>query len=98
MNSLTQTAYSFFQLVPDGASAGEGPLSVVAHGQGRAGVGEAFIHICRGQNTGHTDAASDSKTITQHSKCGPRAQLCEVSWGPRDQWDTPFIPKGLPAY
>lgn len=33
-----QIAYSFFQLVPDRASADKGSLSIVACGQGRAGA------------------------------------------------------------
>lgn len=33
-----QIAYPFFQLVPHWASAGEGSLSIVARGQGWAGV------------------------------------------------------------
>lgn len=52
MNSLTQIAYSFFQLVPNRAFAGIGSLSIVARGQGWAEVQEAFVHICRGEKTG----------------------------------------------
>lgn len=68
MNSLTQVAYSFFQLVPNWAFADIRSLSIVARGQGWAGVQEAFIHVCRGEKTkqSHMEAVADGKTRIQY--------------------------------
>lgn len=74
-NSLTQIAYPFFQLVPHWASAGEGSPSIVAHGQGWAGVWEALIHICGEGNT-----RSQWNCSRQHHHNPVQGALLRAKW------------------